>query len=115
MNEVLLSSAENITQSAKRSSRTLNTYTAISFLHILFNICFDNPIVPSGWGKCIINPIPKSSTTGRRDPLSYRGISLAPAMYKLYCSVLNKRLTAWSEQYGKLSDEQNGLRKGRYY
>ena len=67
----------------------LKNDTAVSFLDVLFNVCFENGIVPAGWGKCIINPIPKSSTTDRRDPLSYRGISLAPAMYKLYCSVLN--------------------------
>ena len=91
----------------------LRNDTAVAFLHVLFNICFDNGIVPSEWGKCIINPIPKSSTADRRDPLSYRGISLAPAMYKLYCSVLNRRLTSWAEQNGKVVDEQNGFRKGR--
>lgn len=94
-------------------TEVLKNDTAISFLHILFNICFDNGIVPSDWGKCVINPIPKSSTSDRRDPLSYRGISLAPAMYKLYCSVLNRRLSSWSEQHGKLTDDQNGFRKGR--
>lgn len=51
-------------------------------------------------------PIPKSSITNRRDPLSYRGISLAPAMYKLYCS-------SWSDENHKLVDEQNGFRKRR--
>ena len=34
-------------------------------------------------------------------------------MYKLYCSVLNSRLSAWAEQEGKLVDEQNGFRRGR--
>ena len=67
----------------------LKNDTAVSFLHVLFNICFDNGIVPADWGKCIIKPIPKSSTPDRRDPHSYRGISLASAIYKLYCSVLN--------------------------
>ena len=91
----------------------LKNDTAVSFLHVLFNVCFDNGSVPADWGKCIINPIPKSSTTDRRDPLSYRGICLAPAMYKLYCSVLNSRLTSWSDENHKLEDEQNGFRKGK--
>ena len=26
--------------------------------------------IPTDWGKCSINPIPKSSTTDPRDPLS---------------------------------------------
>ena len=67
----------------------------------------------SDWGKCIINHIPKSSTTDRRDPFSYRGISLAPAMYKLYYLVLNSRLNSWSDKNPKLVDEQNGFRKGK--
>ena len=91
----------------------LKNDTAVSFLHVLFNICFDNGIVPSEWGKCIINPIPKSSTSDRRDPLSFRGLSLAPSMYKLYCSVLNRRLSSWAEQNDKIVDEQNGFRKSR--
>ena len=53
-------------------SEVLRNDTSISFLHILFNICFDTGVIPSDWGKCIINPIPKSCTNDRRDPLSYR-------------------------------------------
>jgi sorting nexin-29 len=34
-------------------------------------------------------------------------------MYKIYCSILNSRLNAWSENNDKVSDEQNGFRKGR--
>ena len=94
-------------------AEVLKNDTAVSFLHVLFNICFDNGIVPSEWGKCIINPIPKSSTTDKRDPLSYRGISLAPIMYKLYCSILNNRLSSWSDENNKIVDEQNGFRKKR--
>ena len=87
--------------------------TSVSFLHILFNVCFDKGIVPSAWSKCIINPNPKSSTTDPRDPLSYRGITLASAMYKLYCSVINSRLSSWCGINNKIVDEQNGFRKNR--
>ena len=34
-------------------------------------------------------------------------------MYKLYCAILNKRLTKWVEENDKLVDEQNGFRKDR--
>ena len=61
----------------------------------------------------IINPIPKSSSTDPKDPLSYRGIALASAMYKIYCNVLNSRLSKWVEENDKLVDEQNGFRKKR--
>ena len=49
-----------------------------------------------------------------RSPLSYRGISLAPAMNKLYCSILNRRLSFWSEQHDKVVNKQNGFRKDRH-
>ena len=65
------------------------------------------------WNKCIISPIPKSSTTDPRDPLLYRGIALASSMYKLYCSVLNTRISSWCEENYKITDEQNGFRKNR--
>ncbi len=69
--------------------------------------------VPSIWGKCIINPIPKSPSADARDPLSYRGIALASVMYKMYCNILNNRLSIWAEANDKLADEQNGFRKKR--
>ena len=64
-------------------------------------------------GKCIINPIPKSSSTDPRDPLSYRGIALASSVYKIYCSVINERLSRWVEDNDKVADEQNGFRRKR--
>ncbi len=80
---------------------------------MLFNICFDTGCTPTLWGKSIIHPIPKSSTNDPRDPLSYRGISLASSMYKVYSTIINTRLSVWSESNGKIVDEQNGFRKKR--
>ena len=91
----------------------LKNDSAISFLHILFNVCFEKGVIPSDGGKGIINPIPKSSTTDPRDPLSYRSITLTSVLYKIYCSVLNKRLSKWVEANDILVEEQNGFRKGR--
>ena len=79
----------------------------------MFNVSFDSGCVPSEWGKGIINPIPKSNMADPRDPLSYRGITLAPATYKLYCSILNERLSKWINRNDVLVDEQNGFRKTR--
>ena len=86
---------------------------AIQCLHRLFNFCFHNGIIPEMWTRGIINPIPKSSSADDRDPLSYRGITLASCIYKLYVGVLNKRLTTWAEGNKKLHDNQNGFRQGR--
>ena len=48
-----------------------------------------------------------------RDPLSYRGITLAPYAYKLYCCVLNNRLIEWLDEREVIKVEQNGFIKGR--
>ena len=42
----------------------LKNDSAISFLHILFNVCFEKGVIPSNWGKRIINPIPKIKYRG---------------------------------------------------
>jgi hypothetical protein len=61
----------------------LKNINCLLFMHKMFNVCFKAGKVPSGWAKGIINPIPKSSTEDPRDPLSYRGITLACSSYKL--------------------------------
>lgn len=94
-------------------SEVLKNDATILFLHALYNICFENGITPSLWNRCIINPIPKSTTADPTDPMSYRGISLACTTYKIYCNILNDRLSSWVEDNGILADEQNGFRKKR--
>ena len=49
----------------------------------------------------------------RTDPLCYRGITLAVSSYKLFCSVLNNRLTGWAEDNNLIANEQNGFRQDR--
>ena len=56
--------------------------------------------------------VPKSSTADTRDPLSYRGIHITPALYTLYCNMLNGRLIKWKLELEILIDTQNGFRKG---
>ena len=85
----------------------------LTVLHSLCQTCFNSGITPSVWDKSIIIPIPKSSKSDSRVPLNYRGISLLSTVYKLYSSVLNKRLTDYLELNNVLVDEQNGFRKNR--
>lgn len=91
----------------------LNNDVSVAFLHVLFNVCFSSGTMPSIWGKCVINPIPKTSSIDPCDSLSYRSISLASSMYELYCSIINERLSKWAEENNKIVDEQNGFRKKR--
>ena len=91
----------------------LKNDSACFFLLRLFNVCFAVGKVPTEWSKCVLNPIPKSSSLNKIDPLSYRGIALAPASYKLFCGLINNRLTKWVEENNILADEQNGFRADR--
>ena len=94
-------------------TEVLKNDTSTYFLLSLFNVCLQTGKVPKQWSKCVLNPIPKTSTSDKRDLMSYRGIALASASYKLFCGILNKRLVNWTETNEILSDEQNGFRKGR--
>ena len=87
---------------------------SVAHLVKLFNVCFHTGTVPDQWSRGIIIPIPKDAINDLRDPLNYRGITVACATYKLYCSVLNNRLiTKWVEHNDILCDEQAGFRSGR--
>ena len=91
----------------------LKNDTTAYFLTELFDICFKNSITPKAWQQSVIHPIPKDNTKDKRNPSNYRGLALASSIYKLYCGILNNRLSRWAELSGKLADEQNGFRKQR--
>ena len=91
----------------------LNNDLCISYMVVLFNTCFSTGTIPEEWSRGIINPILKNPKADARDPNNYRGITITSSVYKLYCQILNHRLTAWSEINNVLCDEQNGFRPGR--
>jgi len=43
----------------------------------------------------------KSSCSDPRDPMTYRAISLASSVYKIYCSISNDRLYKWADDNKK--------------
>ena len=49
----------------------------------------------------------------KRDPNNYRGISLLPALYKIFIGILYTRLIGWIEENSILPETQFGFRKGR--
>ncbi len=94
-------------------TEVLNNETCIIYLQQLFNICFTSGEIPESWTRGIINPIPKKLKEDQRNPQNYRGITITSSVYKLYCYVLNRRLTQWADDHNVLFDEQNGFRSGR--
>ena len=91
----------------------LNHNSIIDFLLSLFNHCLLKGGCPAAWKKALIFPIHKSGQSNKRDPLSYRGISLQSTVLKLYTYILNQRLSRWLEENNILSDLQNGFRPQR--
>ena len=94
-------------------TEVLKSDQCITMLHKIISFAFEKGIVPSEWNKGIIHPIPKSSSNDPRVPLNYRGITLISIPCKIYCSVLNRRLTKWLEANNLLVNEQNGFRPKR--
>ena len=91
----------------------LKNQTALSALVRIFSVCYTNGKVPSLWSKGVITPIPNSLRSDRKNPLSFRGITLTPATYKLFCGILDFRLREKLDIPGVIHDEQNGFRRNR--
>ena len=91
----------------------LHNDRCLAYLVNLFNVCFMDGYIPDAWSRGIICPIIKDTKKDHRDPLNYRGITITSATYKLFCSILNNRLTRALELNNVIADEQNGFRAGR--
>ncbi|HYS62000.1 MAG TPA: reverse transcriptase family protein [Gemmatimonadales bacterium] len=65
--------------------------------------------VPDEFKMAIVIPLFKKGDMSNLK--NYRGISLLNTCYKIYAKILAKRLAEYAE--GKLSESQNGFRKGR--
>lgn len=90
----------------------LKNGSTLNLLHTLFNQCLLYGVIPVVWKYRIINPIYKGGGKDKSVPLNYRGITLTSATYKLFCSVIQNRLSEWTES-NNIADEQNGFRKKR--
>ncbi|CAC5401696.1 unnamed protein product [Mytilus coruscus] len=91
----------------------LKNDTAIELLYQILSGCFQLGKVPLEWTRGIINPILKPNADDERIPLNYRGITLISVPCKIYCIILNQRISKWLEDNNHLCEEQNGFRKGR--
>ena len=76
----------------------------------LFNMIYENGIIPIDWTIGIIKPIYKQKGN-REDPDNYRPITILSCLGKLYTSVLNNRLKIYSEAENVIGEEQIGFRE----
>ena len=63
----------------------------------------------NSWHSNTNAPVPKSTTSDASEPMSYRGINVTPAIYKLYCNILNELLQKWEQEQEMINDAQNGF------
>ena len=81
----------------------------LQILEKTFNLVIDTGIYPNEWkvGLCI--PIYKAGCP--LNPENYRGITLTNGIGKLFCQIINQRISQFLEQNNCLVKEQGGFRK----
>jgi len=76
-------------------------------LTAVFNVCIAHRRVPDEWKQGIITLVPKTSENSNNLD-DWRPISLLSSVYKLFMSLIQRRLMPWIVQTGRLSPRQKG-------
>ena len=74
----------------------------------LFNLIFDNAVIPESWSLGVIRPIYEKGDPTL--PQNYRPITILSCLGKMFTSVLNNRLKAYSDKYNVIDSCQAGFR-----
>ena len=78
----------------------------------LYNFLWSHMVWPEGWTEGILIPLFKGKGS-RQLPSNFRLIAIVSVAAKAFEKVLDKRLRAWGERVGLLSDLQGGFRERR--
>ena len=73
----------------------------------LFNFILHSGTVPSTWCDGLITPIYKSGN--KQEPSNYHGICVSSCLGKLFCSILNQRLSQFVNSRNVLHISQIGF------
>ena len=76
----------------------------------LFNLILESGIFPDGWCVGLLTPIFKSGD--KQDPNNYRGICITSCLGKLFCLILNKGLTSFTQENDLIHPSQIGFQSG---
>jgi hypothetical protein len=107
----ILSSVIKAAADAVGTSTLKKGNSVVEALTLLFNYVFDKEEWPERWGSGIVFPLYKQDS--RLEPGNYRPITLLSVIGKLFGSVIENRLSGWSEATGAIADEQGGFRRNR--
>ncbi|POM64823.1 LOW QUALITY PROTEIN: Reverse transcriptase [Phytophthora palmivora] len=80
----------------------------LPLLHEAYSFCWSHRRIPATWKVGVIKLVHKKGS--RTVPSNWRPLCLQPTLYKLYASILARRLSAWLEVNDRLTPEQKGFR-----
>ena len=76
----------------------------------VFNAILKSGKYPTVWQNSLITPVFKSGDN--EDPQNYRGVALADCLSKIFCKIINDRITKFFEEKKLWSFNQNGFKEG---
>ena len=85
----------------------------IDLMVTLFNSIWNGENVPKCWNESRVILLHKGGQKNKKDLRNYRPIALMDTIGKIFCMLLNERMSKCVETNGLLSEEQNGFRSDR--
>ena len=76
----------------------------------IFNLCLKTSIIPEEWKVAKIRLIYKG---GKESPENFRPIALLSSIYKIFTSIINKRINFLIHNFNLIPEHQSGFYKGR--
>jgi ribonuclease HI len=80
----------------------------LPLLHAAYTFCWRHKRLPTAWKVGVVRLVHKKGS--RSVPSNWRPICLQPTLYKLYASILARRLSKWLEANERLTPAQKGFR-----
>ena len=79
----------------------------------LFNRVLETGVFPDAWRRAALVPLLKGGTLNVEDTNNYRGIALLNTLSKLFCNILEHRISRFQWECKLVCDEQFGFTEGR--
>jgi len=82
-------------------------------MYVLFRKIFVVDRAPGNWNESRVCLLHKGGYKDKKELKNYRPIAITNAISKVFCGLLNERMTSLVESNNLLSEEQNGFRGDR--
>jgi len=85
----------------------------VNLMYVLFRKIFEVDRAPGNWNESRVCLLHKGGYKDKKELKNYRPIAITNAISKVFCGLLNERMTSLVESNNLLSEEQNGFRGDR--